>query len=139
MIIKIPISAGELLDKITILELKAEKISDPVKKKAVGYELKKLKVEFNRLRDEYPGLTRKISALKRNLYTINTILWNTENKLRKLESKKKFGKEFVAAARTVYKLNDNRAQIKSEINKLVGSKIIEIKSYSKYQEEHQPK
>lgn len=75
---------------------------------------------------------KKIDFIKKELSKVNRKLWDTENKLRNLESKKEFHDEFINAARMVYKYNDKRAKLKNEINKLLGSKISEIKSYTKY-------
>ena len=132
MIIKIPISAGELIDKITILEIKADMIDDEHKLGIIKKELSLLRKEFDRIEHDFPNLTKKINSFMEDLYSINRKLWNVENKLRSMESHREFESEFIEAARKVYKLNDKRAKVKAKINKLFGSPISEIKSYTKY-------
>ncbi len=132
MIIKIPISAGELIDKITILEIKTEFITDVIKIEVVNSELEQLNKKFEKIQSDFPKLVKKINSFKKKLYDVNRSLWNTENKLRQFESKNEFQEEFIEAARMVYKFNDKRAKLKKEVNKLLGSKISEVKSYSKY-------
>lgn len=132
MIIKIPISAGELIDKITILEIKSELIDDDKKLEMINKELGLLGREFDRIKNDFPNLTKKINSLMEDLRRINRKLWNVEDKLRSMESHKEFESEFIEAARKVYKLNDKRAKVKAKINKLFGSTISEIKSYTKY-------
>ena len=128
MIIKIPVSIGELADKITILEIKKMKIRDKIKLNAVNNEyiqlinILKKKVKINK---EF-----NIELLK--LKKINLRLWNIEDSKRKLEGKKKFDSQFIKLARNVYKFNDKRANIKLNINIITGSKIIEVKSYDEY-------
>jgi predicted nucleic acid-binding Zn-ribbon protein len=132
MVIKIPISAGELIDKITILEIKTEFISDKIKINVIINELDQLIKVYKKIQDDFPKLVKKINTFKKKLYGVNRNLWDTENKLRQFESKNKFQEEFIEAARMVYKFNDKRAKLKKEVNKLLGSKISEVKSYSKY-------
>ena len=132
MIVKVPVSFGELLDKITILELKAELIDDALKIGLIEKELRLLKKEFDRVMHEFPNHTKKINSLMGDLYKINRKLWNVENNLRSMESHREFESEFIEAARKVYKLNDKRAKAKTKINKLFGSAIGEVKSYIKY-------
>lgn len=132
MIVKIQISAGELVDKITILQLKTEFISDETKLEIINNELKQLYKEFEKIQGDFPKLLKKINTFKKELYKINHKLWHTENTLRLFESKKEFHDEFIEAARMVYKYNDKRAKLKNEVNELLGSKISEVKSYSKY-------
>ena len=128
MLITIPVSVGELADKITILEIKQMNIKDMIKIKSVNRELKLLKdiAKKNSILDKY----NKSLLLK--LKKINLKLWNIEDRKRKCEKNKDFGKKFIKLARDVYLLNDKRALIKLEINILCGSNIIEIKSYDKY-------
>jgi Family of unknown function (DUF6165) len=132
MIIKVPISAGELIDKITILEIKKKFIKEKSGLNKVQSELKLLNKELEKIIKNFPVPVKKIKSFKKNLYTINRKLWDTENRIRTFESKKEFGGEFVGAARQVYLLNDKRSKIKNLINKLLGSKISEVKAYSKY-------
>ena len=132
MDIQIPISPGELADKITILEIKAKLIKDKEKRKSINSELKLLNKEFDKIKKSFPKISGKINARKKKLYDINKKLWNIEDKLRLMESKKEFNDKFIKAARMVYKYNDSRSGIKNEINGLLGSKISEVKSYAKY-------
>jgi hypothetical protein len=132
MVIKIRISPGELIDKITILEIKAASIKDKQKLKIIAEEQMLLNKEFEKVQKNFPAALGKIKALKKKLYIINKKLWDTENKLRLMESKKNFGKEFIEAARLVYLYNDSRSRIKNDFNRLLGSKLSEIKSYAKY-------
>ncbi len=132
MIVKVPVSFGELVDKITILELKAELIDDSMKLDIIDKELKMLRKEFNRVLSEFPNHVKKINSLMGDLYKINRKLWDVENNLRSMESHREFESEFIEAARKVYKLNDKRAKAKTKINKLFGSAIGEVKSYTKY-------
>tara|TARA_B110000444_G_C18519038_1_gene445775 strand:- start:241 stop:627 length:387 start_codon:yes stop_codon:yes gene_type:complete len=128
MLIKIPVSVGELADKITILEIKKNKITVRDKLNCIKNELKyldiilKKKVKLNFL------IKKEISSLKK----INLMLWDIEDGKRKCEKNKSFGPKFVKLARNVYILNDKRAEIKLKINQLSGSNIVEIKSYDKY-------
>lgn len=119
-----PISAGELIDKITILEIKAERISDPAKLANVRREL----AELNALRTRHrlDGL----EVLTADLRTVNETLWEVEDALRLLEVEQRFDARFIALARAVYQTNDRRAALKKEINLLVGSAIVEEKSYA---------
>ena len=128
MLIKIPVSVGELVDKITILEIKKKIIKDKKKLINIKNELEflndilKKKVKLDNL------IKKEISSLKR----INMKLWVIEDGKRNCETNKNFGKKFLLLARNVYIYNDKRAKIKLNINMLTGSKIIEEKSYNKY-------
>ena len=128
MKVNIPISIGDLFDKITILEIKKKKIKDNKKKIQINNELNLLKkiVKSKRLR------TRSISLQVKKLKMINVNIWNVEDKLRKFESNNSFNKDFIKNARKVYFMNDKRAELKNQINQLTHSKIIEVKSYEKY-------
>jgi predicted nucleic acid-binding Zn-ribbon protein len=128
-LIKIPVSAGELIDKITILEIKKKFITNKNKLRTIDGELKLLNKEFNKLSGTNRKLADKISSLKKQLYDINFKLWKTENDMRIFEAENNFEGEFVQSARNVYMLNDKRAKIKANINRLAGSKIKEIKQY----------
>ena len=119
------ISAGELIDKITILEIKQLKISNKEKLIEVNKELLTLNKTMTRF---IPNET-KIIEYKENLKNINLKLWEIEDGKREAEKGKKFGPEFIILARNVYKLNDERARIKFDINSALGSNIREIKSY----------
>ena len=128
MKISVPISVGELFDKISILEIKKIKIKDKTKLQDIKFELNVLK----------QILTRKRLNKKNNkeqytkLFNINKRLWNIEDKKRSYEKSKKFDKAFIELARKVYLLNDRRAKIKNKINHISGSMIREVKSYEKY-------
>lgn len=119
-----PIAAGELIDKITILEIKAERIRDPGKRANVVHELEAL----NALRDAH-GLDT-LSTLAADLKVVNETLWEVEDEIRELEAEKRFDARFIELARAVYVTNDRRAAIKKEINLAVGSAIVEEKSYA---------
>ena len=127
--ILIPASAGELIDKITILEIKLKNIVDPVKNRNVAVELEALSKCF----EENIIQSNEIEELKTNLKQVNKALWNIEDDIRKCEQAGEFGEKFVELARSVYKQNDKRATLKKEINILLGSSIIEEKSYADYQ------
>ena len=123
MIIHAPISIGELIDKITILELKLEFLTDTNKLENVNTELTYL----NKILDELtiPDITAERDALK----LVNRRLWHIENFKRECEKNQTFDNEFIETARQVYLKNDLRAEIKRRINTMVGSTIIEEKSY----------
>ena len=121
------ISAGELLDKISILEIKLEKIEDKNNRKELKKEYKILK----EIQNSSIKLDNKIKELFNSIKEINIKLWNVEDKLRICEKNKDFGKNFIELAREVYFNNDKRANIKSEI-KILGSNIREVKQYVNY-------
>ena len=122
------VSAGELLDKISILEIKLEKIKDKNSLKEVKKEYKILK----KIQNSSIPKSIKIKSLFLSVKKINIRLWNIEDKLRIYEKNKKFNKKFIELARGVYFSNDKRAKIKLEINKILGSNIREIKQYVDY-------
>tara|TARA_X000001036_G_scaffold418259_1_gene436953 strand:+ start:426 stop:821 length:396 start_codon:yes stop_codon:yes gene_type:complete len=119
------ISAGELIDKITILEIKKNKISDENKLKEIDKELNSLNHTMNKSILE----KSKILTFKDQLKEINQKLWEIEDSKRMAEKNNDFGKEFIELARNVYKLNDERARIKLKINEILGSNIKEVKSH----------
>ena len=127
--ILIPASAGELIDKITILEIKLKNIVDPVKNRNVSIELEALSKCF----EENIIQSNEIEELKTILKQVNGALWNIEDDIRQCEQAGEFGEQFVELARSVYRQNDKRAALKKEINILLGSSIIEEKSYADYQ------
>ena len=127
MKINIPVSVGELVDKVTILEIKIKMINDKSKLKDVRKELGLLKKVFIKKNINL----KKIKIDTDNLKKINQRLWFIEDKKRKHEKLKKFDSNFIKLARNVYKLNDKRAMYKFNINKITGSDIIEVKSYEK--------
>ena len=120
------ISAGELIDKITILEIKKEKISNEEKLVEVNKEL----ISLNEtLKKSYNNDENKILSFKNDLKNINLKLWNIEDGKRSAEKNNKFDEKFIELARNVYKFNDERAKIKLAINNALGSNIKEVKSY----------
>ena len=127
-VILIPGSPGELIDKIRILEIKFEKILDVSKRMNVGRELEALSISL----EQNIIISTELAALKLNLKKVNEVLWDIEDDIRSCERKSDFGPIFVKLARSVYFQNDRRAALKKEINVLLGSDIIEEKSYAKY-------
>ena len=119
------ISAGELIDKITILEIKKEKISNKEKLVEVNKELNSL----NETLKKSINNESKISSFKNDLKNINLKLWDIEDGKRSAEKDNKFDEKFIELARSVYKFNDERAKIKLAINNALGSNIKEVKSY----------
>ena len=119
------ISAGELIDKITILEIKKEKISNKEKLIEVDKEMASLKETLKKSIDD----ESKILSFKNDLKKINLKLWDIEDGKRLAEKNKKFDDNFIELARSVYRLNDERAKIKLAINNALGSNIKEVKSY----------
>jgi len=122
------ISAGELLDKISILEIKIEKVND----KNSQIEIKKEYNILKKIQKKTIKLENNIKKLFNSIKEVNITLWDVEDKLRICEKNKDFGKNFIELAREVYFNNDKRAKIKSEINRVLGSNIKEIKQYVKY-------
>lgn len=128
MKIMVEIAPGELVDKMTILEIKLERLVDPQK--------------LSNVRLEYEGLSavceqslvpsELLSQLTSQLKDVNSRLWQIEDDIRELERKKSFGSDFVGLARSVYRANDERSVIKRRINEMLDSKIIEEKSYAAY-------
>jgi hypothetical protein len=129
MRIEISVSAGELVDKVTILEIKSERISDPRKQTNINRELANLAAVLERLLAGEPQLP----GLKSSLRSINETLWQIEDDLRECERRREFGPRFVELARSVYRSNDRRAAVKRQIDELVGSEIVEEKSYRPYE------
>jgi len=128
-LVSTPMSIGELLDKITILEIKAVKISDEAKLKNINYELDLLSETWADTKLN----NGKIDELKAALKTVNQKLWHIEDQIRILEKHQQFDDEFIELARSVYFVNDDRANIKKEINTITGSALVEEKSYESYQ------
>lgn len=126
--ILVEVSVGELLDKISILEIKQEKIKDPEKLKFINTEHSILKDQLN----NNVKSDEKIEKLFQTLKDINAKLWVIEDNKRQCEKEKDFTERFIKLSRDVHFLNDNRAKIKLEINNLTGSKIKEIKEYTSY-------
>jgi hypothetical protein len=126
--IQIDISVGELLDKITILQIKAERIADVSKLENIKKELCILQGQWESSPYIDNNLDNNIASLK----FVNERLWDIEDQIRVKESQQKFDEEFVKLARSVYFTNDERAEIKREINNKTGSNLVEEKSYSDY-------
>jgi len=127
MKVRIPVSVGELYDKITILKNKSDLIGDAHKRRNVDRELAMLVRCAKRVDPSYDSDKDFVSLLK-----VNRSLWDIEDAKRDCERRKDFGEGFVRLARSVYKMNDKRARIKRSINERFGSEIIEEKSYKKY-------
>ena len=119
------ISAGELFDKITILEIKKQKISNSEKLVDIEKELKSLKDTVGKFIPDQGSISKHVNDLKK----INLKLWDIEDGKRAAEKEKKFDQKFIELARNVYKFNDERAKIKLAINTALGSNIKEVKSY----------
>jgi len=122
------ISAGELLDKISILEIKLEKIKNKANQDEINKEYKILK----EVQNSSIEVTEKLKTLFKKIKEVNQNLWDIEDKLRFCEKNKDFGKNFIELARGVYFNNDKRSKIKSEINKILMSNIKEVKEYVQY-------
>ena len=127
MIISIPVSLGELIDKISILYIKNINIKDEEKLKLIREELELLNQTLNK-----HIKNNDIQNYLDSLIEINSKLWVIEDDIRDCERKKKFDQTFIDLARSVYFTNDKRSEVKLEINKKFGSKIIEVKSYEEY-------
>jgi len=150
----VPVSAGELVDKITILQIKAQRIGDPAKRANVAVELAALEAVAARAGlvaravvgeagaaaagvDRLPGVDpaadlEGLAAATAELVAVNGELWDIEDRIRDCERAGDFGAGFVALARSVYRTNDQRAALKARINQLCGSQLVEEKSYAAY-------
>tara|TARA_Y100000389_G_scaffold27816_1_gene23843 strand:- start:1471 stop:1857 length:387 start_codon:yes stop_codon:yes gene_type:complete len=128
MKVSVPISLGELLDKISILEIKNKKILNESKILNIKKELNGL----NKVLDELNINLSESNSLYNKLYKINLTLWEIEDSIRVLEKNEDFGDKFIELARAVYKTNDQRFEIKNDINKLFNSEYVEEKSYEDY-------
>lgn len=126
--ILVPVSFGELLDKIAILQIKAERISDAAKRANVCHELSALEQTWA----AHPAAATDIATLRDQLKAVNERLWVIEDDIRIKEKAQAFDEEFIQLARSVYFENDERAQIKKEINLALGSAYVEEKSYQDY-------
>ena len=122
---KIEVSNGEIIDKLTIIQIKLERIKDKTK-------LANLQKEYNELFEVSSAIISKSDTLYKSLYEVNCELWDIEDHIRDLERKKDFGNDFISTARAVYVKNDRRSEIKREINIKTSSGFIEEKSYEKY-------
>jgi hypothetical protein len=126
--ILVEVSIGELIDKITILEIKNERITDPAKLRNVRTELEALTATRGREIIASEALDRLTAELK----AVNERLWDVEEEIRGCERAQDFGPRFIALARSVYHQNDRRAALKRQINELLGSRLVEEKSYPDY-------
>lgn len=127
-VIKVPVSFGEVLDKITILEIKSERIKDLAKVRNVQLELDELNATWNdAVKDQ-----NAIADLRKQLKTVNEELWVIEDDIRDEEAEQNFGPRFIELARAVYVTNDKRAALKKDINLALGSRFVEEKSYQDY-------
>lgn len=126
--IQVPISPGELLDKITILQIKSERIDDAAKLANVNRELEML----SRVWQQSVEADDEIEALTARLKSINEALWEIEDDIRDEERNKRFGERFIELARAVYVTNDERADAKKQVNLHLKSSIVEEKSYQDY-------
>ena len=126
--LQIPVSPGELLDKLTILQIKRERFTDPVKRGFVVYELQALNSVWTNSQLSNQTIEDVVVQLKQ----VNEQLWDIEDELRQLEADKEFSERFIYQARQVYITNDRRAALKLEINQLLGAKIVEHKQHPGY-------
>ena len=126
--ISVPVSFGELLDKISILQIKSERISDPAKLVNIRTELSALEKTWM----AHPAGVKDIAKLRAELKDINEQLWDIEDNVRLKDKANAFDDEFIALARSVYQKNDQRARIKKDINLALGSVSVEEKSYTDY-------
>jgi len=123
--IMVPTAPGELIDKLTILRLKSERITDPAKRANVLHEM----AELTRIADAALPVGPDLGRLWQELYEINARLWMIEDDIRACEAESDFGPRFITLARAVYQTNDQRAAVKKAINLMLGSAIVEEKSY----------
>jgi hypothetical protein len=124
----VPVPAGELLDKISILEIKLARIGDAGKRENVARELEALR----EVRERELEITPQIAALCRELQAVNETLWDVEDAIREHERRRCFDEQFIELARSVYRRNDQRAALKRRITALTGSPLLEEKSYTPY-------
>ena len=129
MEVNVVVSLGELVDKITILEIKKKNINDKEKLENINFELNNLLAKLKKLEIE----TEAFKDLKTRLKNVNQELWIIEDDIRKLEKEKTFNQDFINLARSVYFTNDKRFELKNQINTLFNSAVAEVKSYENYQ------
>lgn len=125
--IEVPVSWGELVDKITILQIKSDRMRDEAK-------LANVRKELTLLTEKLGGhaSVAEVKRLTSELYEVNAALWDIEDDIRECENAADFGEKFIGLARSVYIRNDKRAELKREVNAVLGSELIEEKSYQKY-------
>ena len=131
MNIQIPISTGELLDKLSILEIKKDKVKDSAKLKNINHEYDLLSNLSKNLKEKDE---KSFNSLYEEILKVNKKLWDIEDKIRILESEKKFDEEFISVARSVYFINDDRFDLKKKINETFGSDVAEEKEYIEYKQ-----
>lgn len=127
-VMNVPVSFGEVLDKITILEIKSERIDDPAKLKNIRHELETLSKVWNDTLDD----PKQVQQERQDLKAINEQLWEIEDDIREEEAAGNFGDRFIELARSVYITNDKRAAVKKQVNLALGSEFVEEKSYRDY-------
>ncbi len=128
MLLNVQTSPGEFLDKLTILEIKSERITDPAKLENVRRELELLRATWA----ASPLASRDVAALVADLKRVNETLWEIEDRIREKEAARTFDADFIELARAVYRTNDRRAAIKRDLNVALGSTLLEEKSYQSY-------
>lgn len=128
MLLNVQTAPGEFLDRLTILEIKAERITDPAKLANVCRERDLMRATW----DASPLAARGFPAAVAELRSVNEALWDIEDRIRALEAARRFDAEFIELARSVYRTNDRRAAIKRELNVALGSDLVEEKSYTEY-------
>jgi hypothetical protein len=128
--VTIPVSAGELIDKITILSLKTQRVRNAQKRLMAAQELNSLRQAAGPIRAA--DATGEIAALTLRLEAVNGALWDVEDSLRAMESARDFGAGFIEAARSVYRLNDERARLKNAVNAAAGCALMEVKEHPDY-------
>lgn len=128
---KIEVSTGEILDKLSILEIKLDHITDPSKRNNILQEYVLLAAAAEEIYDATPE-REELKVLYNDLLNINKTLWNIEDQIRDFERQDLFASDFIELARSVYYTNDDRADVKKQINTLTGSALVEEKSYQNY-------
>jgi hypothetical protein len=128
VLLNLQTAPGEFLDKLTILEIKSERIAEPVKLANVRRELEMLRATWA----ASPLAGRDVSKLVADLKRVNETLWEIEDRIRRKEAERAFDADFIELARSVYRTNDRRAAIKRELNVALGSELLEEKSYTEY-------
>ena len=129
MTVQVPVSVGELLDKLTILAIKLERIEDPAKRANIAREHGALEAV---VQDEGLREPEGVAELEQELRSVNEQLWRIEDEIREHERQQRFDDAFIALARAVYRTNDERAALKRRLNALTGSELVEEKSYAAY-------
>lgn len=125
LIMKIEVSNGEIADKLTIIEIKLSKIRDEAK-------LTNIRKEYEVVSEAMSTIMKTSHPLYRQLYDLNSKLWEIEDHIRDLERARDFGEDFIQTARSIYFINDDRSVVKRKINEMTGSKLFEEKSYEDY-------